>query len=198
GCLLVLKALEASEAVALNAGLSLLSLAVFALLGATLASAADSGGRPLSLAEREQEAGRLRAAREHARAIYELASTLSATLDYQRVLDAAQEIGTLGVNGSGSEVRLFSAALLFQGDDNNLHVLSSRGLTRADQAVCVPGHQGVLGLALKQAEPVFAGDVGHDPELRYFVAFQKAKSVLAIPLRAGFHNYGVLVFGSEE
>jgi len=34
--------------------------------------------------------------------------------------------------------------------------------------------------------------------LRYFVAFQDAASVLAIPLRAGFENYGVLLFGSEQ
>ncbi|HML24461.1 MAG TPA: GAF domain-containing sensor histidine kinase [Aggregatilinea sp.] len=191
-------ALDVSDDGVVNAGLSLLLLAAFGILGVALRPNGWGFGRRNRLAEREAEASRLRDARERARAMYEMASTLSSTLDYQRVLDAAQNIGTLGLNGLGGGARIISAALLFQGDDNQLRVMSSRGLTRADQMVAVPGRQGVLGLALKQAEPVFAGEISRDPELHYFVAFQDAKSVLAIPLRAGFQNYGVLLFGSDE
>ena len=54
----------------------------------------------------------------------------------------------------------------------------------------------MLGLALRQAEPVFASDAQRDPELRYFVAFQDARSILCVPLRAGYDSFGVLVFGS--
>ncbi len=202
GSILVLggpAALDAPDDAMTNTGLSLLVLAAFGVLGVALRPTGWGFGRSSSLAQREAEAARLRVARERARAIYEMASTLSASMDYQHVLDAAQNIGALGLNGLGAgSARIVSAALLFQGEDNHLRVLSSRGLTRADQAVSVPGRQGVLGLALKQAEPVFAGDISHDPELHYFVAFQNAKSVLAIPLRAGFQNYGVLIFGSDE
>ena len=95
-------------------------------------------------------------------------------------------------------MRLISAVLLFQGEDNLLRVITARGLTRADEAVAVPGRQGVLGLALKSSGPVFAGEGNYDPELRYFVAFQDAKSVLAIPLRAGFDVYGVMIFGADQ
>lgn len=202
GSILVLggpTALDAPGDAMTNTGLSLLVLAAFGVLGVALRPGGWGFGRGGSLAQREAEAARLRASRERARAIYEMASTLSASMDYQHVLDTAQNIGTLGLSGLGAGgARIVSAALLFQGDDNQLRVLSSRGLTRADQAVSVPGRQGVLGLALKQAEPVFAGDISHDPELHYFVAFQNARSVLAIPLRAGFQNYGVLIFGSDE
>ncbi|WP_162909214.1 GAF domain-containing sensor histidine kinase [Aggregatilinea lenta] len=192
-------ALDAPDDAVINTGLSLLLLAVFGVLGVALRPGGWGMSRRSGLTQREAESAQLRIARERAHAIYEMASTLSATLDYQHVLDAAQNIGTLGLSGLGGDgARIVSAALLFQGEDNHLRVLSSRGLTRADQVVNVPGRQGVLGLALKQAEPVFAGDISHDPELHYFVAFQNARSVLAIPLRAGFQNYGVLIFGSDE
>ena len=146
-----------------------------------------SAGRQ-TLDEREVEANRLRAARERARAIYEMANTLSATLDYRHVLEAAQDIGQLGIREAEANGRLVSAVLLFQGEDNKLRVVSSRRLTRADEQVTVWGRRGILGLAIKQDEPVFAGDAVRDPELRYYVAFQDTKSVLAIPLRARFRR----------
>ncbi len=179
-------------------GASLAFLAIFGTLGAILRTGGWTSQDLQALDQREIEARRLRAARERARAIYEMANTLSATLDYRHVLDAAQDMGTLGMHEMGTAGRLISAVLLFQGEDNKLRVVTSRRLTRTDEQVSVPGTRGVLGLALKQAEPVFGGDAVRDPELRYFVAFQDAKSVLAIPLRAGFDNYGVLVFGSDQ
>lgn len=183
-----------STALLVNWALSLALLAGLGTLGAAL------GGRGgASWGERLDEAQRLRAARERARAIYEMANALSATLDYRRVLEAAQGIGTLALHDElGPDVRLISAVLLFQGEDNLLRVITARGLTRADEAVAVPGRQGVLGLALKSSRPVFAGEGNRDPELRYFVAFQDAKSVLAIPLCAGFDVYGVMVFGADQ
>ena len=183
-----------STALLINWALNLALLAVLGALGAAL-----RGRGWASWGERLDEAQRLRVARERARAIYEMANALSATLDHRRVLEAAQGIGTLALHDElGPDVRLISAMLLFQGEDNLLRVITARGLTRADEAVAVPGRQGVLGLALKSSGPVFAGEGNLDPELRYFVAFQGAKSVLAIPLRAGFDVYGVMVFGADQ
>ena len=90
------------------------------------------------------------------------------------MLDAAQT-STLGW---GPTRRVMSAVLLFQGKDNMLRVVSSRRLARPmkrSQSVT-----GILGLALKQAEPVFGGDACAI-RARYFIGFQDAKSVLAIP-----------------
>jgi signal transduction histidine kinase len=149
--------------------------------------------------ERLSEAQRLRSTREQARAIFEMANTLSATLDHRHVLEEAQAIGMLNLRaGLGEDVHLISAVMLFQGEGNKLRVVTSRGLTRADRLVAVPGRRGVLGLALQQGEPVFAGDAVRDPELRYFVAFQDTKSVLAIPLKFGFEVYGAMVFGCDQ
>ncbi len=153
-------------------------------------------GQRLLLKAREAESAQLRHAREHARAIYEMASTLSATLNYQAVLDAALDVGVLGLREMGPNARLVSAVLLFDNNTGQLKIANSRRLTHADTAKQVPGRRGVLGLALRQAEPVFANDATRDPELKYFVAFQDARSILCVPLRAGFDNYGVAVFGS--
>lgn len=179
--------------------LSLVLLVIFGALGVVLRSGGGPAPRRVSVDDREAEAQRLRSTRERARAIFEMANTLSATLDHRRVLEEAQRIGTLSLcEDLRPDARLISAVLLFQGSDNKLRVVTSRGLTRADEAVAVAGRRGVLGLALKGDVPVFAGDAMRDPELRYFVAFQEAKSVLAIPLRAGFDIYGVMVFGSTQ
>jgi signal transduction histidine kinase len=127
-----------------------------------------------------------------------MASTLTATLNYQAVLDAALDVGVLGLRESNPNARLVSAVFLYDENTGLLKVANSRRLTRTDVDKQVPGKRGVLGLALRQAEPVFASDAERDPELQYFVAFQDARSILCVPLRAGFENYGVLVFSSTE
>lgn len=136
------------------------------------------------------------AAKERTRAIYEMAAILNATLDYNKVLETALEMGNLGLRDAGRDVRLVSAVLLFR--DDMLYVATSQRLTRSDRSVVIEGKRGVVGLALRRAEPVFASDPIHDPELRYFAALQPCQSVLIIPLRAGFDTYGVLIFGAPE
>ncbi|MBN1681742.1 MAG: GAF domain-containing sensor histidine kinase [Anaerolineae bacterium] len=182
-----------------NLILSVGMLCIFGVLGAVLVAGgwSLSNNKP-SWDQRVQEAFDLRIARERANAIYDMATTLSASLDHRHVLESAQAIGALALRDLDPNSRLISAVLLFQGEDNRLHVVTSRGLTRADEQVIAHGRRGVLGMALKQSEPVFAADAIRDPELRYFVAFQDSKSLLAIPLRAGFETYGVIVFGSDK
>jgi signal transduction histidine kinase len=180
---------------ALIGSASLLSAAVFMAVPIHNASLGLAGQESI-LKERESEKARLRATREHARAIYEMAATLSATLNYEAVLDAALDVGVLGLREMGPNARLVSAVLLFDENTGQLKIAIARRLTHADVRKQVPGKRGVLGLALKQAEPVFANDARRDPELKYFVAFQDARSILCVPLRAGFDNYGVLLFSS--
>jgi len=144
----------------------------------------------------DSESKRVESAHERARAIYEMATTLGATLDYNQVLDAALDVGVLGLKEMGHDARMVGMVLLF--DKDELSVITSRRLTQRDALMRVAGKHGVLGMALKQAEPVFASNAHDDAELKYFVAFQESRSVLAIPLRAGFDNYGVIVFGTDE
>lgn len=136
--------------------------------------------------------------RQRTRAISELTYTMSATLNYKKVLDAVIEAGRLGLRMPEREQsQLFAGVFLFHVDDNRLHVVSSRRFTRADDARIITGTGGIVGKALKEAVPVFGTTVDDDPELQYFVAFQGCHSLLCIPLRAGFDNFGVLLYGSD-
>lgn len=134
--------------------------------------------------------------RERNRVIADMTATLSATLNPDKVLETALEAGQYGVQ-SASRDRLVSAALLFR-NDGALHVATSRGFNRNDTAGVVPGQSGILGRALRECVPVFSKDGHRDAELQFFTAFQKARSLLAIPLHANYDNFGVLIYGSED
>lgn len=146
-------------------------------------------------AAQEASGGEIESLREQTRAIYELAATLSATLDFEKVLEATLEAGYLGMRKRTGR-HLVSVVLLFR-DDAQLHVVTGRGLSRRDNELKLTGKHGMIGQSLDECVPVIAKDVRHDPELQYFVGMQAARSVLCIPLRAGFDNFGVLVYASE-
>ena len=136
--------------------------------------------------------------RQRTRAISELTFTMSATLNYQKVLDAMLEAGRIGLRMPEREqAKLFAGVFLYHVADNRLHVVSSRRFTRADEARSLSGTEGIVGRALHEAVPVFGTDADRDGELLNFIAFQGCKSFLCIPLRAGFDNFGALLFGSD-
>ena len=151
---------------------------------------------PLVIDEPIVEAGRLHAAREQARTIYQMASTLGATLDYEKVLNALLDIGVHGLRNVSSEGGLISAVMLFS--NQGLRVAAARRFSRQDEKVILPGQRGILGLALRQTEPVFSEDAHDDPELQYISGLGSAKSVLALPLRLQFRSFGVLLFASQS
>lgn len=157
----------------------------------------QQAARELSSLKAAQEAsgGEIESLREQTRAIYELAATLSATLDFEKVLQATLEAGYLGMRKRTGR-HLVSVVMLFRGDAQ-LHVVTGRGLSRKDNDLQLSGQVGLIGQALDECVPIIGKDVRHDPELQYFVGMQAARSVLCIPLRAGFDNYGVLVYASE-
>jgi signal transduction histidine kinase len=136
------------------------------------------------------------AIRERNRVISAMTVTLSSTLNPDKVLQAALEAGQVGVHPS-KRGRLVSVALLFR-NDGAMHVAASHGLTRSDLENVVPGQAGIVGRAIKIAEPVFAKDARRDPELQYFAGLQDSRSLLCIPLHANYDNFGVLLYGSTE
>ncbi|PJF31809.1 MAG: hypothetical protein CUN51_02375 [Candidatus Thermofonsia Clade 1 bacterium] len=139
----------------------------------------------------------MQSAQERARALAEITNALGASLDYEKALNVAMDIGLLGLRVGASSTRLTSAVLLF-GDDDKLHVVSSRGLPPRDQALVLVGEEGLVAETLRRAEPIFAGSTDNDPELIYFVAMHNARSLMLIPLRVGYENYGVLIFSSTQ
>jgi signal transduction histidine kinase len=147
-------------------------------------------------AERDED---LRAGEARSRSLYELAYQMGSTLNYEKILQAALEAGRLALRRSDDEsANLVAVVMLFHSDDNVLHVVSGRRLTRADETVTIPGKNGIVGQGLREAEPIIGENSRDDAELQYFIAFQNCRSVLCIPLRTGFDNFGVILYGSEK
>jgi signal transduction histidine kinase len=180
------------------------SIILVAALGIIISAGGFFLGRQLSseaenmLRGQALEARQLQESERRIRAIYNLSTTLSSTLNYTKVLEEVQNIGVLALQKPGLESELISAVFLFRSENDMLQVATSRRLTQRDTTKSVPGKEGLLGRALQGGEPVFGGSTEHDPELAFLVAFQSVKSSVAIPLSAGFQNFGVVIFGCRE
>lgn len=147
--------------------------------------------------EEEEELRRLRTRQQQARLIFELASTLTATLNYQRVLEAILDVAEIGLQElGGQQVPLVGLILLFRRD--RLQVAAARHTPHRDQQVVLEGRAGVLATALQTAEPVLCPHPGVDPELSRFIALHRCREAIVVPLRAGFETFGVAVFGSPQ
>jgi len=139
---------------------------------------------------------------ERLRAIYELTSTLTATLSYKRVLDSALDLGYTALNPNPDpdepnvDEKLVSAVLLFRGDE--LRVGSARRFTNADMRVTLHGNEGILKKIFDGGEAVLTSDVGYDPELGRIIALRSCTSAYCFPLRSGFNVYGALLFAHPD
>src|SRR5690606_9944391 len=177
--------------------LSLIALVIVAIAGSFTLERQISAQQKHIIALSKGETEELNQMRERSRAIYELATTISSTLNYERILNAVLEAGHVALK-LGDEGALTAAVLLFRGNEQGLYVAASRRFTRNDEKVIVPGTKGIIGEGLREATPIFANNISEDPELQYFTAFQFVRSALCVPLRAGYDNYGVLLYGSDE
>lgn len=134
--------------------------------------------------------------RERARIISEMATTLNATLNLDDILDAALDIGRMSLKKTNKQ-RLVSLVLLNSSEDR-LDIANSRGLQHLDESKSFKGESGIIAEAFSEAVPVISEDGENDPELSKLIAFRNIRSVLCIPLRAGFSNFGVLIYGSDQ
>jgi signal transduction histidine kinase len=148
-------------------------------------------------AQAEPGADLAQAATARARVVLDMAQTIGSSLDYQTVVDAAMDIGTLGLRDVAQKARLVSLAFIVEGD--HLRLVSTRRLPAFDQNnYTSPARAGALARALQQAEAIYLARGADDPELSFYAGLQDAQSILVVPLRANFRNYGVLVFGTPE
>lgn len=136
---------------------------------------------------------------ERLRAIYELTSTLAATLSYRRVLDSALDIGASALNPDSDQAvsdPLVGAVLLFKG--GKLRIGSARRFTNADMRVTLDGSEGVLKKLFDEGEPIITKNIGYDPELGRVIALRNCTTAYCFPLRSGFNVYGALLFAHPD
>ena len=139
---------------------------------------------------------------ERLRAIYELTSTLTATLNYKRVLDSALDLAYTALDPNpdpaepNKDERLVSAVFLFKGDE--LQVGSARRFTNSDLRVSLEGQEGILKKSFDAGEAILTGDIGYDPELGRIIALRSCTSAYCFPLRSGFNIYGAMLFAHPE
>jgi signal transduction histidine kinase len=136
---------------------------------------------------------------ERLHAIYELTSTLAATLSYKRVLESALDMGTTALNPDPGEAisdPLVGAVMLFKG--GKLRIGSARRFTNADMRVTFDGSEGLLKKVFDEGEPIVTKDIGYDPELGRVIALRNCTSAYCFPLRSGFNVYGALLFAHPD
>ncbi|HRF46855.1 MAG TPA: GAF domain-containing sensor histidine kinase [Anaerolineales bacterium] len=174
------------------AGLVLIATGGAALAGTQLRQFLQAQARR----EIELRDNKVQAARQHARAIYEMASMVSATLGYEKVLEAALKFGALGAEGRAmSESSMCCAVLLFDDDRTHLRVTSSWRLPPADSKVLCPAEEGILAHVTRTGDYMLSDAPGNDPELMSFIGFRQCRSLIALPLRVAFDSFGVILYG---
>ena len=130
-------------------------------------------------------------------AVYRIMSTLSSTLNYERLLDLSLDLSIEALTDpSDSSARLVSAFFLF--DSRSMYVGSARGFTNADMRATLSGTAGVIGQAINERGMMISDDPMRDEELSKIVAMHACKSALCFPLRSGLDVYGLLLFGHPE
>lgn len=142
--------------------------------------------------EREAQLQRMQ---ERNRAVTDMTSAVTATLEYDRILDAALDIGDFMVRGEASDHRVISMVLLFR-DDNRLYIASVRGLKPEFEGKLLPAGGGLLARTLEEGRAMIYPGIGKDAVLARLPGFRQLRSVLCVPLRAHYDNFGLLLYGT--
>ncbi len=127
-----------------------------------------------------------------------MTSTLSSTLNYQRVLDNALDLSTTALADPNHPAdHVVTAVLLFQ--DDELVVGSARRFTRPDMRAHLPGNAGLIGRTIHQGYPKVAISLAEDPELVRIIALPRVQlSLLASPYAEGSMCTGYSCFSHPD
>ena len=144
---------------------------------------------------RDEELNALRRANERAKAIYEMASALNATLDYQQARSAILDICHMGLTELGPPGQKPIGMLLLYGGEG-MYVATARHLRPEDEQRTISGRGGVIARALSTGETTIMRNLHRDPELTQFVSLRACRSAIFGPLRVGFDVYGAVLVAS--
>ena len=131
-----------------------------------------------------------------AHAVSNMGAALIESRNFERVIEAAMDIGRLCVRQDLKQ-RVVSMVLLVD-DNEELYIATARGLSHTDEKRRFKGLKGIIAETMETGNPVIAGAAMDDPELKILISFQYIQSLLCVPLRAHYDNYGVLLFGSAD
>lgn len=132
---------------------------------------------------------------ERTSSIGKMTDAITGTLSFEKILHAALNIGLVSLR-KNKEQRVVSVALLFREDDR-LYIADQVGLTHFEDRRALSGESGVVAEALEEAQPVLCKNPVSDPILGE-LGIKHMRSVLTIPLRAHYDNYGALIFACEK
>jgi signal transduction histidine kinase len=139
-----------------------------------------------------------RADNERRQVLYNLISTLSATLNYQNVLETALDmIGTAFNRVEDQPEKLVGAVMLYSPTGNNgtaLKIATARRFPQIDLRLEIPGKEGLIGRCINEGKPLLSQNIYSDSELANLVGLQGCKAVYCFPLRSGLDAYGVMLF----
>lgn len=178
----------------------LMSTLMLLLVGGVVSALASHTVSRISKAIRlifREEMGHLQATTKRAYRLQQMASTLRATLSFERVVEEALDVCSLELEEMGTARQsLVGAIFLYRGAE--LYPIAVRGFVGTDDRRSVPGRSGIIAEAMASAEPVVSQDPRNDPELKTYVAFQACVTAVCIPLRAGFQIFGIMVIGTDK
>ena len=175
-----------------------LYILLFILAAVVLATVPVVGPATRSHAGRKQPAANEGVIPDNLRIVYEMAATLSATMNYQRVLEAILDISRLGLADLGERMGE-SVGLVLLHDREGLYPASHRNLVvKGDETQHVSGVDGIVGQAISSGQALIGADPASDPGLKAFKSLQQCRSMICVPLRAGFESYGAVLFASAN
>jgi signal transduction histidine kinase len=148
----------------------------------------------VALAEQKHQdaLGEANAYRDQMRSLYEVAYTLSTTMNYQSVLDAALSESRKLVPYTCGLV------LLSTGSPDELYIAAAAGLSETDKQQHIQLDTGRIGQALRSGEPCIVDDISGELELRSITALVACRSACLVPLRAALRTYGLMLIASDR
>lgn len=156
---------------------------------------ANGGRAPGGAARPDQSVEALMRDVARLRALLKMTATINATLNYERVLEMTLDLANSALTDA-PDARLVSALLMFSNDD--LIIVSARGLTHADMRLSFPGERGLLGDTLSSVGTRISYNPSGDSELQRLVSLHKCQVAVCIPLIVGLEIYGVLLFAHTD
>jgi len=138
--------------------------------------------------------------RDRMQAIFRMIETLSATLNYELVLNTLLDLSLSSLSETGQInsylQQTVCAVLLFK--EHDLIVASSRRFPPPDLRQTFPAENGVLHEVIQTAEPKVIQNPFSDPELHTLLSVRGCRSALVLPLRRGLDGFGAMFFAHPD